>query len=90
MANGNHMPRPEPGWVALGIVVAALAVALGGERRRMFFDAMRRLVEQHETRNRVVVFGSQRNHVRAMSHAIRGGVAWLKRLIVELDDGEEL
>lgn len=86
--NGNGIPKPEPVWIALGIVVAALATALGAQRRRVFFDALRTMVEQHENRSNVAVFGSLRFNGRNMSQAIRGGVAWLKRLIVELDDGE--
>lgn len=88
----NHMPKPEPVWIALGIVVAAVAVTLSvmlGERAtRVFFDAMRQMIAAHENRERVVVFGATGRNGRTMSNAIRGGVAWLKRLIVELDDGE--
>lgn len=85
----NHMPKPEPIWIALGIVVAAIAAALGAKRRRVFFAALRELVHQHESRERVVSFTAARSQTRAMSQAIRGGAAWLSRLIEELDDGAE-
>lgn len=87
--NGSDgMPKPEAIWVALGIVVVAVAVALGSRQRALFFDALRMLIAEHESRERIVVFGRAGRNGRTMSNAIRGGVAWLRRLIVEIDDGE--
>lgn len=85
--NGNHMPKPEAIWIALGITIAATAIALGPKRRPTFFAAFRTLIAQHESRERVVSFDAGRNHRRAMSQSIRASVSWLLRLIVELDDG---
>lgn len=85
--NGNGLPKPEPLWIALGIVVAAMAESLSPRRRALFFAALRTLTDEHEARSRVVVFGSARNHRRDLPQSVRVAIAWLRRLIVELDDG---
>lgn len=84
---GNGMPRPEAIWIALGIVVAALVEALGPRRRARFFAAMRALADEHETASRVVVFGHALNHRRDLPRSVRVAVAWIRRLIGELEDG---
>lgn len=86
--DSNPLPQPESHWIALGIVVAALAIALGRKRRAVFFQALRRITSEHEARERIAVFGQAKGNGRTMSNAIRGGVSWLSRLIVELDDGD--
>lgn len=83
------MPRPEPYWIALGIVVAAIAISQGPKRRRLFLRALRELTEQHESRTRVVSFDTRRNHTRALSHSIKGSAAWMYRLIEELETAPE-
>lgn len=87
MSERNHMPKPEAYWIALGITIAATAVALGARRRALFFDAIRTLSTQHDTRERVVSFKPPING-RLLSLAVRGAVTWLSRLVEELDDGD--
>lgn len=83
MANGtNHLPKPDPVWVALGIIVAAIAAALGPTRRARFFDAMEELSVEHETRAHVLVF--TRNHRRDLPRSAKVASHWLNRLVVEL------
>lgn len=83
----NGMPRPEAGWIALGIVVAAMIEAIGPRRRVRFFAAMRALADQHETQSRIVVFGHALNGRRDLPRSVRVAVAWIRGLIAELEDG---
>lgn len=85
--NGNGLPPPDAHWVALGIVVAALAEGLGAKRRARFFAALRSLIDDHEASSRVVVFGSATTHRRDLPHSIRVATRWLRRLTTELDSG---
>lgn len=82
----DHLPKPDAIWVALGIVTVAIATALGARRRADFVTALRTLADRHDARERIIAFGRQTNG-RTMSRAVQGGVAWVRRLIVELDDG---
>lgn len=81
------MPRPEATWIALGILAAAMIEAIGPRRRRRLFDAMRDLADEHETQSRVVVFGHALKGRRDLPQSVRVAVAWVRRLIVELEDG---
>lgn len=86
---GEHMPKPEPIWIALGILVAAYFMTLGARRRRAFLAAVSDMADAHERMERIVAFEVRRNHARAMSHSIRGGVAWIRRLVSELETAPE-
>ena len=77
---GNHLPKPEAIWVALAIVVWAIAAALGPRRRAGFIDAMAAATAQHEARERVLAFGRNGAHSREMSRSVRAATAWLRRL----------
>jgi hypothetical protein len=85
------MPRPSAELVAVGIVAAAVALTLqaiiGRRAKRTFLRALSAYADQHERLERVVVFGARRNG-RTMSDAVRGGVAFVRRLVTELEDGE--
>lgn len=80
----NHFPKPEPVWVVLGIVVWAVAVALGPKRRRVFIDTLDELTAEHAARGRVVAFGTHSARSRALSSSARTGAAYLQRLIAAL------
>lgn len=82
--NGNHMPKPDEFWIALGILVAAWVETTTPKQRRQFIAALERHAAEHENSVRVIVFGSRRRWNGGMSSAIRGGVSWVKGLIIEL------
>lgn len=85
MANhSNHFPKPEPALVALGIVVWAMAIALGAKRRRVFIEALEDLTAEHAARGRVIAFGTHSARSRALSHGGRVAAAYLQRLTVSL------
>jgi hypothetical protein len=77
----NHMPKPEPYWIALGIVVWSMAVALGPKRRRMFLDAMEALTEEHVSRRRVIAFRPLNARSRNLPQATLIAAAYLRRLV---------
>lgn len=83
--NGNHMPKPDAVWVALGIVAFATMLSLPPKRRRVFLDALATLAAQSDSSDRVIAFGARKRWNGTMSQSIRSGVFWLKRLIVELE-----
>ncbi len=87
MANENGLPSPSAIWLALGIIVAAIAETLGPRRKARFFSALRSLADEHERRSGVLVFGHARNHRKLLPQAARIAVAWLRRLTSELEDG---
>lgn len=81
----DGMPKPDAWWIALGIWVTAIAIALGPKKLRMMLRAARLLSAQHEARERIIAF-NRRTNGRTMSRAVQGGVAWSRELIEELDD----
>lgn len=88
MANGtNHRPKPDPQWVALGIVVWAVAVALGSKRRKVFIEALDELTDDHATRRRVIGFDPPQARSRALSQSVLVAAAWLNRLVTDLKTG---
>ena len=85
----EHMPKPEPIWIALGILVAAFVMTLSPRRKAAFLAALTTVADTHESMERVVAFDLRLNHARAMSHSIRGGVAWIRRLVSILETAPE-
>lgn len=83
--NGNHLPRPEAIWIALGIVVFAIVRTMSRKKRALFIAELKSLVAEHEGADRVIAFGSRARWNGGMLNAIRGGVFWIRRLIVELE-----
>jgi hypothetical protein len=87
-SNGtNHRPKPEPVWIALGIVVWAVAVALGPKRRQAFIDTLAELTDDHAARRRVIGFEPPQSRSRALSQSVLVAAAWLQRLIGDLKAG---
>lgn len=80
----NHMPKAEPHWIALGIVVWSVAIALGPKRRRVFIEALEDLAAEHAARGRVVAFGPHNARNAKLSHASRVAAVWLQRLTAAL------
>jgi hypothetical protein len=81
---GNGFPKAEAIWLALAIVIWAVAEALEDGRGERFIAALERRADEHEALRRVVTFGTtdgQRSMLRR--HA---GVAsqWLSRVAAEL------
>lgn len=84
MAQNNGLPRPEAIWIALGIVVWALAEALEDGRGRRFLAALDRLADEHAAQGRIVAFDPPVRGGRAMSHAARVAATWVSRIAAEL------
>lgn len=84
MANGNGMPKPDAMWIALGIVILALAEALEDGLGRRFIDALERRAAEHQDPQRVVAFGPMRSGRQALTQASRTAAAWVGRLAAEL------
>jgi hypothetical protein len=80
MRNGNGMPRPEPIWIALGIVIFAIAEALEDGRGRRFLDALERRADEHRASPRVVPLVGQ----RPTSQASQQASAWVAKIAQEL------
>jgi hypothetical protein len=80
MRNGNGMPRPEPIWIALGIVIFAIAEALEDGRGRRFLDALERRADEHQTTPTVIPFGAR----RPSSQAAQMAAIWVSRVAQEL------
>lgn len=84
MSERNGMPRPEPIWIALGMVAWAVARALSAERRDRFIDALQMTAAEHEQARRVVAFGPSDGGRRDMRRHARVAGAWVSRLAAEL------
>jgi hypothetical protein len=54
VAENKQMPPPDPIWIALGIVIWALAEALGEKRRPQFIAALERIAADHSARGKIV------------------------------------
>jgi hypothetical protein len=79
-----HMPRPEPIWVALSILIWALAETLGPTRRARLLGAMARYCEADELRRRVTALHLRNGRRRAVSQSAQVACAWITRIVVEL------
>jgi hypothetical protein len=79
---GNHTPKPDSHWIALGVVVFALAASMGPNRRRAFIEALEQFTAETEARSRIVAFG--RVHSGAMSRNARTAASWLRRVVSQL------
>jgi hypothetical protein len=79
-----EFPRPEAIWIALGIVVWAIAEALEDGRGRRFLDALERRTAEQAGALRVVPFGPPSPDDRTLGAASRLAAAWLRRLAAEL------
>lgn len=85
MANGNNgLPKPDPSWIALGIVVLALMEALEDGLGRRFLDALERRSAEHKAPERVIAFGPVQANRRALAEASRTAAAWVGRLAADL------
>jgi hypothetical protein len=78
--SGHDLPRPEAIWIALGIVVWAIAEALEDGRGRRFIEALERRATEHESGPRVVPISSR----RTPSRDVRQAGAWLAKVAQEL------
>lgn len=83
-ANGNHTPKPEACWLALGLVVWAIAIALGRRRRADFIDALERVAHHQEGKSRVVGFGPPNARRGRLTQASLVATAWALRLVADL------
>jgi hypothetical protein len=79
------MPDPGPAWIALGIIAGALVISLPPSRRKLFIAALKALTAQHDQAERVVAFGPRTSREKAISHAVLGGTAWIRRLVQEIE-----
>jgi hypothetical protein len=80
MANDHDLPKPEAIWIALGIVVWAIAEALEDGRGRRFIDALERRTAEHQRAAAVAPFGRR----KPTSSATRQAGAWLEKVTQEL------
>lgn len=84
--NGNGMPKLEPIWLALGIVVWAIASAMAAPMRARFIKALETIIKEHEDRRRIVAFDRRSLGKREVSRIIRVAIVFLRRLLEGLGD----
>lgn len=80
----DGMPPPSAIWVALGIVVWAVAEALEDGRGKRFLDALERRAAEHENARQIVAFGPVRTGKPALTQATRAAAAWVGRVAAVL------
>lgn len=78
------MPKPTAIWIALGIVILALAEALEDGLGRRFLDALERRAAEHKDPQRVVVFGAVRANRAEVTQESRTASEWVGRLAADL------
>jgi hypothetical protein len=82
--NGNGMPPADAVWLALGIVIWAMARALGERRRALFIDALEALASDINALRRIIAPLGERHHLTQMPQAQRIAGEWLRRIVVQL------
>lgn len=82
--NGNHVPKPEPVWIALAFVIWAIALALGPQRRTRFIEALSELAENEEARRRVISINATNGRRRQVTASVQVAVRFARRIVAEL------
>ena len=86
--NGNGFPKPEPALIVIGMVIWAIAVALGPQRRARFIEALAEQVESEEGRRRVVSIttanATTNGGRRALTQAVNFSARFVGRIVAEL------
>ena len=82
--NGNRMPDPDAVWIALGMVIWAIALALGGRRRGAFIAALAALTEDQDARRQVVSIHTTNGRKRAFTQSVQVAATYLARIVAEL------
>lgn len=84
MANGNGLPKPEPVWVALSLIVWAVAAALSAQQRSRFIDTLDSLAKDQEARRQVVAINVTNGRRRALTQSVQVAARFIERIVVEL------
>jgi hypothetical protein len=85
----NHMPPPEPIWVALGLAIWAVAIALGDRRRGLFIDALERVASDQVAKRRIVAVHQPDGRRRAVTASVQVAASYVTRIVAQLRAAHE-
>jgi len=80
MSSDERMPKPEPIWFALAMIVWALAATFGPNRRARFLDSLARISGDGDTLSQVTPFRRDGQRRANMSQATTIAAGWIARL----------
>jgi hypothetical protein len=80
----DHMPPPDPVWLTLGILIFAIAAALGPTRSAAFIAALDEQAAGQASRRRVIAIHATDGRRRAVTRSVQVAATFVARIVAEL------